>query len=72
MGTRGRVTCRKCGYTWTARVAHPKSCPECKARLRPRKYAELRDKMQPDVRARVDARVKETIDSTRLLKKPTQ
>lgn len=27
------VTCPKCGYEWTPRVVHPKSCPECKTRL---------------------------------------
>jgi predicted Zn-ribbon and HTH transcriptional regulator len=27
-------TCPYCGYKWTSRIESPKSCPECKNRLR--------------------------------------
>ena len=23
------TVCRKCGYEWTKRVAHPRKCPAC-------------------------------------------
>lgn len=26
------LTCLHCGHLWTARVAHPKECPQCKCR----------------------------------------
>ena len=29
-----QVKCFKCGYQWTPRTDKPKSCPECKARLK--------------------------------------
>ena len=29
-----QVKCPKCGYQWTPRTDKPKSCPECKARLK--------------------------------------
>ena len=28
------LTCSKCGYSWTPRIAKPKACPECKTRLK--------------------------------------
>ncbi|MCH7534409.1 MAG: dTDP-4-dehydrorhamnose 3,5-epimerase [Bacteroidetes bacterium] len=28
----GKVKCKKCGYTWLARVDTPKLCPKCKSR----------------------------------------
>lgn len=31
--TYGKRQCPRCGYRWTAIVAKPKSCPECKTRL---------------------------------------
>jgi predicted Zn-ribbon and HTH transcriptional regulator len=29
-----QIKCFKCGYQWTPRTDKPKSCPECKARLK--------------------------------------
>jgi len=28
------MRCPRCGYEWKAKVAEPKECPQCKARLR--------------------------------------
>ena len=31
------IKCKKCGYAWQERVRYPKSCPECKTRLKKQK-----------------------------------
>lgn len=29
-----KQTCKKCNYKWNSRVEKPKSCPDCKARIK--------------------------------------